>query len=170
MAYGLVEDPDDEFVKATTSFPCFEFGKYIGMVTAPLKTAAYEPDMVLLYAEPGQVRQLLMAVKFGDKSLVTSVFDPIDSCAYAVVPVIEKGEYRITIPDPGEHARAASGDDEIIFSIPKAKMSVIVSSLKQMQEQMNQAKSFENIELRPDFPRPDFYIRLFKKWGLDTEV
>ena len=134
MAYGLVEDPNDEFVNATTSFPCFELGRYIGMVTAPLEATVFEPDMVLIYAEPGQVRNLLMAVKFGDKSLVTSVFDPIDSCTHSVVPVIESGEYRITIPDPGEYARAATRDDMLIFSIPKEKISSIVSSLKLIKE------------------------------------
>jgi uncharacterized protein (DUF169 family) len=169
MAYGLVEDPNDEFVNSTTSFPCFELGRYIGMVTAPLKTATFEPDMVLVYAEPGQVRKLLMAVKFGDKSLVNSVFDPIDSCAYSVVPVIENGEYRITIPDPGEYARAAARDDELIFSIPEEKLEGIVSTLKQMKEREGGGPAFDNIEMRPDFPRPDFYKRLFKTWGLDTE-
>lgn len=169
MAYGLVEDPQDEFVSSMTSFPCFELGRYIGMVTAPLKKAAFEPDMVLVYAEPGQVRKLLMAVKFGDKSLVNSVFDPIDSCVWAVVPVIESGEYRITIPDPGEYARAATRDDMLIFSIPKDKLDTIVSSLKLIEERERKGPAFHQIEMRPDFPQPEFYQRLFKKWGLDTE-
>ncbi len=168
MAYGLVEDPDDEFIKSTTNFPCFELGKYLGMVTAPLKSAVFEPDMAMIYAEPAQVRKLLMAVKQGEKINIISEFDPIDSCAYAVVPVIEKNEYRITIPDPGEYARTAVRDDELIFSIPKARIPKIVESLKQVEE-MNKQHTFWDIEMMPDFTRPDFYKRVFEKWGLDTE-
>jgi uncharacterized protein (DUF169 family) len=167
MAYGLVEDPDDEFVNTTTHFPRFPEGKYIGMVTGPLKTATFEPDMVLVYADPGQIVKLLMAVKFGDGALINSIFDPIDSCAYAIVPVIEEGEYRITIPDPGEIARAAVRGDKVIFSIPKHKLQVIVEYLKTSAD--SKQPSFETVEMRPDFPRPEFYDRLFRKWGLDTE-
>jgi len=168
MAYGLVEDPKDDFVNATTSFPCFEQEKFIGMVTAPLKSASFEPDMILIYADPAQVRQLLMVVKFKDKSLVNSIFDPIDSCAYAVVPVIETGQYRITIPDPGEQTRAAARDDEIIFSLPKEKLVTIVNGLTSLAEQ-DQEQAIDELEMMPDFPRPEFYDRLFKKWGLDTK-
>lgn len=168
MAYGLVEDPEDEFIKASTSCPRFERDKYIGMLTAPGDTAKFEPDMIMLYLEPGQVRKLLMAVKFGEKISVYSEFDPIDSCAYAIVPVIEKQEYRITIPDPGEYARSAAREDELIFSIPKTRIPVILSTLKDMAE-ADFGKAFENIEMLPDFPRPDFYKNAFKQWGLDTE-
>ena len=168
MAYGLVEDPDDEFIRNNTDFPCFELDRYIGMVTAPLKNAAFEPDMVMIYTEPAQVRKLLMAVKFGEKINIISEFDPIDSCAYAVVPVIEKNEYRITIPDPGEYARTAVREDEIIFSIPKERLPMVITSLKKVVE-MESQHSFGDIVLMPDFPRPDFYKKVFEKWGLDTE-
>ena len=104
----------------------------------------------------------------GEKINVFSEFDPIDSCAYAIVPVIEKQEYKITIPDPGEYARAAVREDELIFSIPKTKIAVILSMLKQMDEE-NFGKAFENIEMMPDFSKPDFYRNAFKQWGLDTE-
>ncbi|MCK4863771.1 MAG: DUF169 domain-containing protein, partial [Dehalococcoidales bacterium] len=102
LAYGLVEDPHDAFVDAHTSFPRFEYGKYIGMVTGPLKSANFEPDMVLVYSNTAQLREMIGVPKFQDKTLVKSEFDPIDSCVYSVVPVITGGQYRITLPDPGE--------------------------------------------------------------------
>lgn len=169
LAYGLVErDTEDEFLNTYASFPSFEYGKYIGMVTAPLKTATYEPDLVLIYADPAQVRQILMWVKFSEKTTVFSEFDPIDSCSYSVVPVMEKGEYRITIPDPGEYARTASREDELIFSVPAAKLQGFIESMERTQG-MERDSIWRHIEMRPDFPRPDFYTNLFRKWGLDTE-
>jgi uncharacterized protein (DUF169 family) len=169
IAYGLVDMPDHEFVRETTVCPCFPRNRYVGLVSGPLTTTTFEPDMVMIYADPGQVRRLLMAVKFGDKSLVSSVFDPIDSCAYAVVPVIEKGEYRITIPDPGEVARAAAREDKLIFSIPAAKLETVVTQLRFFAESA-QAKAFEHIDLRPDFSRPSFYEEVFAQWGLDVSA
>jgi uncharacterized protein (DUF169 family) len=169
MAYGLVENPHDPFVDAVASFPSFEYGKYIGMVTAPLKSSKFEPDVVLVYATPAQLRSMVMVAKFQEKTTVKSEFDPIDSCAYSVVPSIKSGQYRITIPDPGEYSRAFAGDDEMIFSVPKDKLSGLVEGLKRGAEMNNSPESWAHLLLRPDFPRPDFYKQLFKKWGLDTE-
>ncbi|MCJ7605157.1 MAG: DUF169 domain-containing protein, partial [Dehalococcoidales bacterium] len=167
--YGLVErDTGDEFLNNFASFPCFDYGTYIGMVTAPLKTATYEPDLVLIYADPAQLRQMLMWIKFSEKATVISEFDPIDSCSYAVVPVMKKNEYRITIPDPGEYARTAAREDEMIFSVPAVKLQGFTEAMQRMQD-MERGSVWRHIEMRPDFPRPEFYTDLFKKWGLDTE-
>jgi len=169
LAYGLVEDPHDAFVDAHTSFPRFEYGKYIGMVTAPLKSASVEPDMVLIYSNTAQLREMIGVPKFQDKTLVKSEFDPIDSCVYSVVPVITGGQYRITLPDPGEFSRAMAGEDEIIFSVPKDKLAGLVEGVRRSAEMKQRADDWSHIQLRPDFPRPDFYKELFKKWGLDVE-
>ncbi|MBN1177305.1 MAG: DUF169 domain-containing protein [Dehalococcoidales bacterium] len=169
MGYGLVEDPHDAFVDSHAFFPRFEYGKYIGMVTAPLKTATFEPDMVLIYSDTAQLREMIGVPKYQDKELVKSEFDPIDSCVFSVVPVITEGKYRITLPDPGEASRAFAGDDEIIFSVPKDKLGGLVEGVKRSAEMRKSAEDWAHILLRPDFPRPDFYKDLFRKWGLDVE-
>jgi uncharacterized protein (DUF169 family) len=169
LAYGLVEDPNDPFVNEHTSFPRFEYGKYIGMVTAPLKSANFEPDMVLIYSNTAQLREMISVVKFQEHSLVKSEFDPIDSCVYSVVPVITGGQYRITIPDPGEYSRAMAGEDEIIFSVPKDKLEMLVEGVKRSAEMKQNPDDFSHILLKDDFPRPDFYKELFRKWNLDVE-
>jgi uncharacterized protein (DUF169 family) len=169
IAYGLVEDPHDPYVDMQASFPRLEYGKYIGMVTGPLRSANFVPDMVLVYSNTAQLREMLMVPRFQDNTLLKSEFDPVDSCVYSVVPVIMSGEYRITLPDPGEVSRAFAGDDEIIFSIPAAKLAGLVEGVKRNAEKKRNAEDWSHILLRPDFPRPDFYIGLFRKWGLDVE-
>ena len=168
MGYGLVENPHDPFVDSHAFFPCLEYGKYIGIVSAPLKTANFEPDMVLIYSNTAQLRTMLMVVKPQENSLISSEFDPIDSCIYSVVPVLQNGKYRITLPDPGEYERAMAGEDEIIFSVPKDKLAGLVSGLKQLDERKS-GYTYANIVMMPDFPRPDFYKKLFEQWELDVE-
>jgi uncharacterized protein (DUF169 family) len=149
-------------------FPSLERGKYVGIVSAPLKSCNFEPDLVLIYSNTAQLRSMLMAVKIRDGHMITSLFDPIDSCVYAVVPVILTGEYRITLPDPGEYERAMAGEDEIILSVPKEKVAELVSGLDRLEEKGMGYRQL-NMELQADFPRPDFYRELFAKWGLDVE-
>lgn len=169
LAYGMVEDPHHPIVDALTSLPRFELGKYIGMVTAPLSSANFEPDMVLIYSNTAQLRDMIGVPKFVEKTTVKSEFDPIDSCVYSVVPTITTGEYRITLPDPGEYSRAWAGEDEIIFSVPKEKLPGLVEGVKRSAEMKKNMDDWSHLLLRPDFPRPDFYKELFKKWGLDVE-
>jgi uncharacterized protein (DUF169 family) len=134
VAFGLVDPVIADSEEATRNqvkiLPRFEQGKYLGILSAPLKTANFEPDLVLVYSNTAQLRSLLMAVKFKEGSLVNSQFDPIDSCVYSIIPVLQSGQYRITLPDPGESHRALAGDDEIIFSIPKDKIETLISGLR----------------------------------------
>ncbi|HEY55154.1 MAG TPA: DUF169 domain-containing protein [Dehalococcoidia bacterium] len=182
IGYGLVKPFDEKTIspliyivenmeaakKVAKIFPRLEYGKYIGILSAPLKSASFEPDLVLVYSNTAQLRSLLMAVKFKEGYLVNSQFDPIDSCVYSVVPVMLNGQYRITLPDPGEYERAMAGEDEIILSVPADKMAEMMSGLKRFDD-MKMSYKYFTMDLRPDFPRPDFYKELFKMWGLDVE-
>ncbi|MFC2038406.1 DUF169 domain-containing protein [Chloroflexota bacterium] len=167
VAWGLVEPPDPETIFGA-SFPCFEREKYIGLVTAPLSSAGFEPDMVLIYSNTAQLRNMLSALKSKENPLVSSVFDPIDSCVYSIVPTITTGECRITLPDPGEYERAMAGEDEIIFSVPVDKLERLVSKLQRSYQQ-KRGYAFSTQDMQPDFPRPAFYEKLFKEWGLDVK-
>jgi len=182
IGYGLVKPFDEKNIspliyivenmeaakKVAKIFPRLEYGKYIGILSAPLKSASFEPDLVLVYSNTAQLRSLLLAVKFKEGYLVNSQFDPIDSCVYSVVPVMLNGQYRITLPDPGEYERAMAGEDEIILSVPADKMAEMMSGLKRFDD-MKMSYKYFTMDLRPDFPRPDFYKELFKMWGLDVE-
>lgn len=168
MGFGLVEDPQDDFITNHSFFPRFENGKYIGILSASLTTAIFEPDVVLIYLKPAQLLHLVAAVKKHDRQLVQSVFDRTESCVYSIVPVIEKGECRITIPDPGEYERALADEDEMIFSAPAGKLAGLVEELQKAAE-IGRGYGQQPCAMTPDFPQPPFYKELFKKWGLDTE-
>jgi len=182
IGYGLVKPFDEDTIsynifmvsdmaaarRVMQNFPRLEYEKYIGIVSAPLKTANFLPDLVLIYCKPAQLRSMLMATKYKEGFLVTSQFDPIDSCVYSVVPVISNGKYQITLPDPGEYERAMAGEDEIIFSVPRDKMEELISGLKHF-EQRKLSYTDLAMQITPDFHRPDFYRQLFKMWGLDIE-
>lgn len=181
IGYGLVPPFDEETIspmiyivenlkaakKVFKTFPRFEQGKYIGILTAPLKTTSFQPDMVLIYSNTAQLRSMLMAIKYKKGKLVKSEFDPIDSCVYSIVPVIQNGEYRITIPDPGEFERAMAEEGEIILSVPAAKMEELVTGLRFFEE-IKLGYSHLNMQMMPDFSQPPFYQDLFKMWGLDA--
>ena len=159
--------PDMEAAKKFFSeFPRFPFGKYQGIVAAPLCSCSFEPDVVLVYANPAQTRMMIGAIKQQTGKLVETEFDVIDSCAYDTVLPIQTGQYRVTFPDPGEYERALADEDEVILSVPGGRLNELVTGLRG-----NHDRGFGytrlNKEMEFDFKRPPFYNDLFGLWGFD---
>jgi uncharacterized protein (DUF169 family) len=165
IAYGLVDRPDDPRFKKFTSFPAFKKGKYIGIVSAPLKTANFEPDVVIIYSNTAQLRDMLLPIHFKDKedSIDYHFFPP--ACSYLLVPVMNSGRYMVVLPDPGEHMRALPGEDEIILSVPESRIEEFMSGLSQM-EKGKFGYGRPSYMMQTDFPQPPMYKELFTRWGL----
>lgn len=151
----------------TDDLPSLPTGKYIGVISAPLKTAGFVPDVIMIYSNNAQLRSMLMALKFRPGYSVESDLEAFDSCVYAVVPVLLNGKYRITFPDPGEYERAMVGEDKVIFSLPETRLEEYVEALRQL-DKMGQGYIGLKKGMQPDFARPDFYDVIFKNAGLDV--
>lgn len=166
IAYGLVKRPDDAAWRRRENYDCYDYGKYIGILTAPLETTTYEPDVVIIYADTNQLRSLLLAMRPEERPAVSGHYFP-PSCAYAVVTPMLTGEYRVVLPDPGEYARALTTGGEMMFAVPKDRLAGLVADYKKHVSESPFAH--ESMIMRPDFPQPDFYKEIFKSWGMHAE-
>jgi len=166
MAYGLVNRPDS-IVKMSHPYECFEQGKYIGVVTAPLKRATFLPDVVIMYSNPAQLRGLLLSMKTEDVPQVSGHFFP-PSCGWSIVNPMRTGKYWVVLPDPGEYQRALTDEGDMMFSIPQSKMPVLMTGLRNY-EKGPFAYRGHSMFMQHDFEQPQFYKDLFKGWGLDTK-
>lgn len=165
MAYGMVEKPAS-MAGWGESFMSFEVGKYIGVLTAPLKSATFVPDVVMIYANPAQLRALLLPMTFGGSSQVsTHLFLP--SCGHSVVDPMKTGKYCVVLPDPGEYQRALAAEEEMILAVPQQKMEGLMASLKREGKIYSHRDQY--MSMHPDFEQPQFYRDMFKAWGLDSE-
>jgi uncharacterized protein (DUF169 family) len=165
MAYGMVPGPQGPTPVRSHPYDCFEYGKYVGIVTTPLKSANFKPDVVIIYSNTSQLRSVILSLPFEEISQVKSHFFP-PSCAYAVVHVMNSGLYWVILPDPGEYQRALGDEGEMMFSVPAGKIAGLLSGLSRFQNQ-GFAYRNHNMMMLPDFPRPDFYKQMFKEWGLE---
>lgn len=157
--------PDQEKAAAFfAKFPRLPLGKYEAVVVAPIATASFLPDVIMIYAEVAKINHFIRCVKGVIGDYIHSVFDGIDSCIYATVPTFVNGEFRVSLPDPGERERANTRDDEMVLSIPPAHMDEFIAMVKE-----NERYGFNDkaIEFNLDYSRPAFYNRLFSMWGLD---
>ena len=161
-----IADPE-QAKKFVSAFPRLAYNAYKGTLIAPLGEADFAPDILLVYCRNNMLGSLLMAVNSQTGGMVESSFAPLDSCCYGVIPAIQQGSYRITLPDPGERCRAAVEPDAIIFTVPKQRMEEFFAGVT-LQNSVGFTPESLVPEFSGDFARPPFYNSLFESWGLDT--
>jgi uncharacterized protein (DUF169 family) len=167
IAYGLEDKPEDEDLQLFLQYPRFPRDKYIGIVSAPLKTANFLPDVVVIYSNTTQLRNMLMPLSYRNADEVDcELFPP--ACAYQVIPVMESGKYVVTLPDPGDYMRALAGEDESILSVPAVKMEDFIAGIRRMRD-MEYSYECTGMYMLHDFPQPPFYQMLFQRWGLSPK-
>ena len=186
VSYGLVTLDEDDYEYMGTKFfmkdnerskrylreeyPMLKAEKKpIGFTIAPLRSCNFEPDIITVYCRPGQIRSIMMAQKFHSGEMMPVTLDPVDSCVHSSIPVLNGKDYNITFPDPGEYERGMTDEDEVMFTMKAEKIEEIISALNVLSH-----AHFGYQELAMDmpmnFPRPEFYNKMFEKWGLDTGV
>jgi len=56
----------------------------------------------------------------------------------------------------------------MMFSVPMNKLEGFIADFRRAQEG-NWGYTRSNLVMRPDFPQPDIYKKVFRDWGLDVE-
>jgi uncharacterized protein (DUF169 family) len=147
IGYGLA-DPPGLFIEGKTrhprgirhledakewvqTFPRFEVGKYAGVVSAPLVSATFEPDVALFYCNSAQMLKLLLGAEYADGKDIETVIAGHSACVYSVVPPILRNNYWVSIPCKGERGRAGTQDHEIIFSAPRHRIGELAVGIEQ---------------------------------------
>jgi len=103
----------------------------VGLVSAPLGTASFEPDVAVIYCNSAQLIRLLLGIAYEDGRDVPSVLGGHAVCVYAIVPPLLKGQCHVAVPCRGDRGRAGAQDDELIFSVPKDKIGRLAHGLEQ---------------------------------------
>lgn len=166
LAYGLAPPEGPEKTGAARQYEAFEYNRYIGILSSPLRSLSFIPDLILIYCDTNQLRNMLLSLPENEKTRVKSNFFPF-SCAWSVTSPIIHNEFWINLPDPGEYVRALTQAGEMIFSIPASKLKNFMAGLNTFFSESMFAG--EQMMMESDFPQPEIYRDIFKKWGMYTE-
>ncbi len=72
------------------------------------------------------------------------------------------------MPDPGDYMRALAGEDEVIISLPAARMEEFMAGIPRVIEG-EYGYERASMYMLPDFPQPPFYQMLFERWRAGGE-
>jgi len=146
------------------STPRLELGKYIGIASSPLKTANFDPDVVMVYCNPYQCKQLLLAAGWEQGRDVTStVTGHAGTCLYTFVPAIQTGEYQVTVPCGGDYKRAACAEDQLIFTAPKGKLESLMSGFRYLVKRGLRGPLAPT--LMPEYEMIESFMKIGKELG-----
>ena len=115
-------------------FPTLEYGN-MGIMSAPLSTTPFKPDVVMLYCNSEQLSLLLLAREYKDGRNLKCSLSSHAACVYGVITVLQSGQYNVAIPCRGDrYFYAMAGPDELIFTIPEASMDDLMEGLKHVEK------------------------------------
>jgi len=146
--------------------PKLEYGKYTGIVSAPLKKTNFEPDMVVIYGNSAQLRSLLSAIRYKDGYQVTLTLEPGGACYQSTVPVMLTGDCQVTVPCLGDRRWALAGDDEMIFTVPTSRLDDLMLGVRFFDEA---GLGFPiKFGMRPEYTLPDDYVKVGRMLGMEV--
>lgn len=149
---------------AAREFPRLEAGRYVGVVSAPLASAEFTPDVVMIYCNPAQLTLLLLGIAYRDGLDVASRLSGHAACVYAVVPPMKTGRCWVSTPCMGDRARATAGDDEMIFSLPPEAAEDLLTGLRHIGETGRRVPFGRT--LMPEYQMSESYCRIARMLGM----
>jgi len=150
-----------------TDFPRLEADRYQGVVSAPLTTANFDPDLILIYCDSVQLSLLLLGREYQDGHDLTCHLSSHAACVYSVVPVIQHGECQVAIPCRGDRYGALAGSDEIIFSVPIQKIEDLLEGLRHVEKYGSKLPRNPQMRIEPE--RSESYIKIYEIMGLGDQ-
>ena len=116
--------------KTADLVPKCGFHEQAGYLIGPLFRHDFEPEVVVVYANPAQVLRLIHAYlwKRGGR-MTTSTSGGID-CADVLTHTYQSGESQYVMPCYGDRIFGGTTDEEMVFTIPRAQFPEIVEGLE----------------------------------------
>ncbi len=116
--------------KYEASIPRLPLDKYQAVVLAPLVYKPFEPDIVLIYANPAQMILLINALQFEDYEVMQFQCVGESSCADAIARCYLTGKPSLTIPCYGERRYGHAQDEDLVMALPPAHMEKALKGLE----------------------------------------
>ena len=128
------EDPDCSRVMEA-AYPRLPLDSGAQVWLSPLNKCEFEPDLAVVYGNPGQMITLVSAANFRHGPGIKSVSSGRGGCSTWIAGVNQSGECTYMLPGVGERVFGGTQDHEMSFAIPRGKFGDIIEGLKYVRKQ-----------------------------------
>ena len=116
--------------KFEAAIPRLPIGKYDAVAMAPLVYNPFDPDIVLIYANPAQMILLINSLQFEDYEVMQFYCVGETSCSDAIARCYLNRKPALSIPCYGERRYGHAQDDELVMAIPVEMMDKALSGME----------------------------------------
>lgn len=116
--------------KYENAIPRLPVGQYEAVAMAPLVYNPFDPDIVLIYANPAQMMLLINALQFEDYEVMEFYCVGESSCSDAIARCYLNQKPALTIPCYGERRFGHAQDDELVIAIPTEMVDKILNGME----------------------------------------
>ena len=116
--------------KYENGIPRLPTGKYQAVAMAPLVYNPFDPDIVLIYANPAQMMLLINSLQFEDYEVMQFFCVGESSCSDAIARCYLNKKPALTIPCYGERRYGHAQDDELVMAIPVEMMDKALNGME----------------------------------------
>jgi uncharacterized protein (DUF169 family) len=173
IAYGWVEEPPDisdvEEVMLASGYaenrqaarrqieaiPRLAEGECGSLLLAPLELTDWEPDLVLIYANPAQVMRLVHGTTYHQGEPIESSFGArAGSCAEGIIRTYQTRKCQMVLPGGGDRIFAMTADEELCYTVPAFMLDRVLEGLRLSGRQVGLAYPIPVYQVfEPRFPR-----------------
>lgn len=171
MGYGFQEAPE-YFMEGNNRYPrdvsCPEAGRvyaeelpklptglYSGILSAPLHSTPFEPDIITIYCIPAQLSTLLLALEYKTGHNLNCDLSSHAACVYGVVPTLLSDKPQIGIPCRGDRYAAMAEDDEMLLSVRPRQFDELMTALRYLET--TGTRYPQGYRMRLEYPLPKAY-------------
>ncbi len=143
----------------------FEHGKYKAILIAPLHRTDFDPDIIVIYGNSAQIARLIHAslYKMGGR-LHTTTSGRLD-CSEIIVQTMQTKECQVVVPCYGDRIFGLTSDYEMVFTIPKEKITEIIEGLEGTHKVGTRYPIPQFYRFQPVFP--ESYNKLGRDLGIE---
>ena len=116
--------------KYENAIPRLPVGQYEAVAMAPLVYNPFEPDIVLVYANPAQMMLLINSLQFEDYEVMEFFCVGESSCSDAIARCYLNRKPALTIPCYGERRFGHAQDDELVIAIPAETVDKVLNGME----------------------------------------
>ncbi len=116
--------------KYEAAIPRLPVGKYEAVAMAPLVYNPFDPDIILIYANPAQMVLLINALQFEDYEVMQFFCVGESSCSDVIARCYRDNKPSLSIPCYGERRYGHAQDDELVMAIPVAMFDKALRGLE----------------------------------------
>jgi uncharacterized protein (DUF169 family) len=129
-----------------------ELGKYRYMVSAPIDRADFEPDLICLYVNSAQAMRLAQAANSGGGGIAPTVATGWGDCGDIMARTVKTDLCQFILPSGGDRTFGSTQDYEVIFTIPKSKIDLMMKALEDTHKAGFRYPVLADVRHRPNLP------------------